>query len=128
MGELAWRHLYRPSPRSSALTHWKGATAGAKWFVSAIEARGGNVEDSAALLDALRKVKLADLPRGPVELDDYGSPVENVYIRKVERVNGELQNTVIETFPKVSQFWKYHPADYLKQPLYSRRYVSPPTE
>ena len=101
---------------------------GAKWFVSAIEARGGNVEDSAALLDALRKVKLADLPRGPVELDDYGSPVENVYIRKVERVNGELQNTVIETFPKVSQFWKYNPADYLKQPLYSRRYIPPPTE
>jgi branched-chain amino acid transport system substrate-binding protein len=94
---------------------------GAKWFVSAIEALGGNVEDSAVLLDALRNVKLVDLPRGPVELDDYGSPIENVYIRKVERVNGELQNTVIETFPKVSQFWKYHPADYLKQPLYSRR-------
>jgi branched-chain amino acid transport system substrate-binding protein len=40
-------------------------------------------------------------------------------------VNGELQNTVIETFPRVSQFWKYNPADYLRQPLYSRRFVPP---
>jgi branched-chain amino acid transport system substrate-binding protein len=75
-------------------------------------------------VDALRNVKLLDLPRGPMELDEYGNPVENVYIRKVERVNGELQNTVIETFPEVSQFWKYDPADYLKQPLYSRRFGS----
>ena len=67
-------------------------------------------------------MRVTDLPRGPVQLDEYGSPIENVYIRKVERVNGELQNTVIETFPGVSQFWKYNPADYLKQPLYSRAY------
>jgi len=94
---------------------------GAKWVVAAIDAVRGNVEDSAALVDALRSVKLQDLPRGPLRLDDYGNPIENVYIRKVERVHGELQNTVIETFPEVTQFWKYNPGDYLKQPLYSRR-------
>ena len=66
-----------------------------------------------------------ELPRGPVELDEYGSPIENVYVRRVERVNGELQNTVIATLPRVSQFWKYNPADYLRQPLYSRRFVPP---
>jgi len=94
---------------------------GAKWLVTAAAAVHGNVEDSAAFVDALRHVKLADAPRGPVELDEYGNPIENVYIRRVERVNGQLQNTVIETVPRVSQFWKYNPADYLKQPLYSRR-------
>jgi branched-chain amino acid transport system substrate-binding protein len=93
---------------------------GGKWLVAAVEAARGDVEDRAAFVDVLRKTKLVDLPRGPVELDDYGNPVENVYVRKVERVNGELQNTVIETFPKVSQFWKFSPVDYLKQPLYSR--------
>jgi branched-chain amino acid transport system substrate-binding protein len=62
-----------------------------------------------------------DLPRGPVRLDEYGSPIENIYIRKVERVNGALQNTVIETLPAVSQFWKFDPVEYLKQPLYARR-------
>jgi branched-chain amino acid transport system substrate-binding protein len=95
--------------------------SGAKWFAAAAEAVHGNVEDSAAFLQALRNVRVMDLPRGPVRLDEYGSPIENVYIRKVERVNGELQNTVIETFPGVSQFWKYNPADYLRQPLYARR-------
>jgi branched-chain amino acid transport system substrate-binding protein len=79
------------------------------------------------LLSALRSARPTDLPRGPVELDEYGSPLENVYIRRVERVNGELQNTVIDTFPRVSQFWKYNPSDYLALPLYSRRYVPPPS-
>jgi branched-chain amino acid transport system substrate-binding protein len=119
----AYRARYKKVPSYYAESMYTGA----KWFVAAIEAVGGNVEDSATFLDALRNVKPVDLPRGPVELDEYGSPIENVYIRKVERVNGELQNTVIETFPRVSQFWKYNPAEYLKQPLYSRRYVPRPS-
>jgi branched-chain amino acid transport system substrate-binding protein len=93
---------------------------GGKWLVAAIDAIGGNVEDRAGLVEALRRVKPSGLPRGPVELDAYGNPIENVYIRRVERVNGELQNTVIETFPRVSQFWTYDPAAYLKEPLYVR--------
>jgi branched-chain amino acid transport system substrate-binding protein len=97
---------------------------GGKWLVAAIEAVNGNVEDRPGLLAALRRVKVTGVPRGPVELDDHGSPVENIYIRKVERVNGELQNTVIETLPNVSQFWKYNPTEYLKQPLYSRQRLS----
>ena len=99
--------------------------AGGKFVIAAIEALGGGVEDREALLAALRAAKPTDLPRGPVELDAFGNPIENVYIRRVERVNGELQNTVIHTFPRVSQFWKYNPADYLRQPLYSRRFVPP---
>jgi branched-chain amino acid transport system substrate-binding protein len=55
-----------------------------------------------------------------VTIDEYGNPVENIYVRRVERVNGALQNTVIATLPNVSQFWKYNPAEYLKQPLYAR--------
>ena len=94
---------------------------GGKWIITAIEALGGRVEDREALLAALRAAKPTDLPRGPVELDAFGNPIENVYVRRVERVNGELQNTVIHTFPRVSQFWKYNPADYLREPLYSRR-------
>ena len=37
---------------------------------------------------ALRQVKIADAPRGPVEIDAYGNPTQNIYIRKVERVGG----------------------------------------
>jgi branched-chain amino acid transport system substrate-binding protein len=114
----AYRARYRKVPSYYAESMYSGA----KWFVKAIELVQGRVEDSEAFVDALHDVKLPDLPRGPMELDEYGNPIENVYIRRVERVNGELQNTVIETFQNVSQFWKYNPADYLRQPLYSRRY------
>jgi branched-chain amino acid transport system substrate-binding protein len=96
---------------------------GGKWVGAAIEAVAGNVEDRTAFVEALRTATPTGLPRGPVSLDEYGNPIENMYVRRVERVNGVLQNTVIETFPAVSQFWKYNPAEYLKQPLYSRRYV-----
>jgi branched-chain amino acid transport system substrate-binding protein len=116
----AYRARYRKVPSYYAESMYSGA----KWFVKAIELAQGHVEDSGAFVDALRKVRLADLPRGPMVLDEYGNPIENVYIRRVERVNGELQNTVIETFKDVSQFWKYNPAEFLRQPLYSRRYTS----
>jgi len=59
-------------------------------------------------------------PRGPVRFDEYGNPIENIYIRKVERVGGRLQNTVIHTIPAVSQFWIYNPKDFLANPVYSR--------
>jgi branched-chain amino acid transport system substrate-binding protein len=112
----AYRARYRKLPSYYSESMYTGG----KWLVRAIESLHGKVEDADALLDALRKVKVTDVPRGPVESDEYGSPIENVYIRRVERVNGELQNRVIATFPNVSQFWKYAPQDFLKQPLYSR--------
>jgi branched-chain amino acid transport system substrate-binding protein len=92
-----------------------------RWISEAVKALGGNVEDREKLLAALRKVEIADAPRGPVKLDAYGNPIQNVYFRKVERNrDGELQNTVIVTIPAVSQFWKYNPEEFLRQPVYSR--------
>ncbi len=93
---------------------------GARIINEAVRAIGGKVEDRAALMAALRKVEITDAPRGPVQMDVYGNPTQNIYIRKVERVGGKLQNTVIYTYPAVSQFWKYNPEEFLKQPVYSR--------
>ena len=93
---------------------------GARIIGEAVRAIGGRVEDRAALIAALRQVKITDAPRGPVEMDAYGNPTQNIYVRKVERVGGKLQNTVIHTYPSVSQFWKYNPEEFLKQPVYSR--------
>ena len=94
----------------------------ARWIVEAIKSVGGKIEDREAFLAALRKVELKDAPRGPLSVDRLGNPVQNIYVRKVERVGGKLQNTVIHTFPAVSQFWKYNPEEYLKQPVYTRDY------
>jgi len=71
-------------------------------------------------LEAVRKVVLPDAPRSPLRLDAWGNPVENVYIRRVDIINGQPQNTVIFTYANVSQFWTFNPEEYLKQPVYSR--------
>jgi branched-chain amino acid transport system substrate-binding protein len=88
----------------------------------AIEAIKGNVEDKEALLAALKKVEIKAAPRGPLRMDAYNDSVDNVYITRVDRVKGALQNTVVETYPMVSQFWTYDPEEYLKQPSYNREY------
>ena len=89
---------------------------------AALEATGGDIENVDKFLGALRRVDLTDAPRGPMRFDEYGNPIMNIYVRKVERVNGRLQNTVIHTFPNVSQFWTYRPEEFLKNPVYSRDY------
>jgi branched-chain amino acid transport system substrate-binding protein len=64
--------------------------------------------------------------RGPVYFDDMRNPVQNIYIKKVEKKkmfgypNEELWNTIIKTYPDVGQFWKYGKETFLKQPVYSR--------
>jgi branched-chain amino acid transport system substrate-binding protein len=98
----------------------EGAYVSGVALKAALEATGGDIENIDKFLSALRRVDLHDAPRGPMRFDDYGNPIENVYVRKVERVGGRLQNTVIETFPNVSQFWIYKPDEFLKNPVYSR--------
>lgn len=92
----------------------------AQAIAETIKTVDGDVENTPRLLAAGRGVRLADTPRGPIEMDETGNVIHTTYIRKVERVGGELQNTVIHTYPRVSQFWKYRKEDYLKQPVYDR--------
>ena len=80
----------------------------------------GNVEDKQALMKALRSLDLKDTPAGPIKIDEYGNPTMNIYIRKVEMLNGRLMNKVIHTYPSVSQFWTYDPKQFLQNPVYSR--------
>ena len=64
--------------------------------------------------------------RGPVSFDEMRNPVQNIYIKKVEKTKlfgydkPELWNIVIKTYPNVSQFWTYGKDAFLKQPVYSR--------
>jgi branched-chain amino acid transport system substrate-binding protein len=97
-----------------------GAYCAGLFLEQALSAVGGKIEDKKAFMDALRKVHLAKGPLGEVKLDEYGNPIMNVYIRKVERVDGRLKNVVVKTYPAVSQFWTYAPKDFLKNPVYSR--------
>ncbi len=89
---------------------------------AALEATAGDIENVDRFLSALRRVDLSDAPRGPMRFDGFGNPIQNIYVRKVERVAGRLQNTMIHTVPNVSQFGPYKPEEYLKNPVYSRDY------
>jgi branched-chain amino acid transport system substrate-binding protein len=82
---------------------------------AALKNVGGKIEDKDAFMAALRATKV-DTVRGPVRFDEFG----NVYIRKVTRKDGRLVNSVIKTYPDVSQFWTYDPKQFLANPVYSR--------
>ena len=98
----------------AAATYVEGAV-----LQAALESVKGKIEDKPAFMRALRATKVQTV-RGPVSFDEYGNVVGNVYIRRVERKEGRLVNTVIDTYPNVSQFWTYDPKEFLKNPVYSR--------
>jgi branched-chain amino acid transport system substrate-binding protein len=116
--QVAEPKLKRPPSYFHAVMYSAG-----RWIVEAVKSLDGNVEDKDKLLAALRKAsETTEDPRGPIKLDEYGNPTENVYIVKVERVGGKLQNTIIHTYPMVSQFWTYKVDEFLKTPAYDRSY------
>lgn len=95
----------------------------ARWLAEAIEAQEGDISDTDAFLEAVQSVQFDDTPMGPLSLDEYGNPIENIYIRTVEkRDDGRMWNVPVETFEDVSQFWTYDTEEYLDHPVYSRDY------
>jgi len=90
------------------------------WLEEAMKRVKGKFEDKPAFIRALHEVKLDHGPMGPIRLGEYGKPILNIYIRKVERKDGQLVNTTIATYPGVSQFWTYDPKEFIAGPQYSR--------
>jgi branched-chain amino acid transport system substrate-binding protein len=86
---------------------------------------GGKWPGAEAFIKMMSALKL-DTPRGPVSFDDLRNPIQNIYIKKVEKKQlfgydkPELWNTVVKTYPNVSQFWTYGKEKFLAQPVYSR--------
>jgi len=89
---------------------------------AAIQKLDGKADDRKALAAALHDVALKDTPRGPIQFDKYGNVIGDVFVRRCERKGKQLVNTVIKTYPKVSQFWTYNEAEFLKNPVYARDY------
>jgi branched-chain amino acid transport system substrate-binding protein len=98
--------------------------SGAMWIDAALKKMGGKVEDREVFIDTVLKTELDGSPLGKaVKLDAYGNPIYDVYIRKVvKRGDGKFWNVPVTTYPNVSQFWKYDPETYMKQPPYSRTF------
>ena len=96
-----------------------GAYVAGLFIEAALVKTGGDV-DKAKFMAALRETRLETSPRGPISLDKYGNTICDIVIRKTERVGGRMQNTIVATYPQVSQFWTYDPAKFLADPVYSR--------
>ncbi|MFZ0846121.1 MAG: ABC transporter substrate-binding protein, partial [Pseudolabrys sp.] len=90
-----------------------------------IKKSGGKFPGAEAFIKTMAGLKI-DAVRGPVSFDDMRNPIQNIYIKKVEKKKmfgydkDELWNTVIKTYPNVSQFWTYVKEKFLAQPVYSR--------
>jgi len=89
---------------------------------AAIQKLEGKTDNRKMFAETLHVVTLTDTPRGPVKFDHFGNVVGDVFIRRCERRDGQLVNTVIKTYPDVSQFWTYPEKEFLANPVYSRDY------
>ena len=58
-------------------------------------------------------------PRGPLKLDAYDNPIQNVYVRASRRsstrCSAVLTNVPIKTYEAVSQFWTWKPEEFLER-------------
>lgn len=121
---VAWREAYEERFGRIPAAVAEHAYVAVQMALRAVEAVDGEIEDQDAFIEALRATEMPDAPRGPFYLDEYGNPVQNIYIREVQEVDGRLMNVPIRTFEEVSQFGPYvdDPEAYMALPPDSRDY------
>ena len=77
-----------------------GGYDGMHLIYEALKKTGGKTDGDA--LVAAMKGMAWESPRGPISIDpETRDIIQNVYMRKVEKVDGELYNVEFETFPNV---------------------------
>ena len=68
-------------------------------------ARNGDIDPDKTM--ELLKTWKYDSPRGPIMIDpETRDIIQNEYLRRVDKVDGKLRNTELETFPMVKDPWK----------------------
>jgi branched-chain amino acid transport system substrate-binding protein len=78
---------------------------GIRLIYEALKKTGGDTNGD-KLIEAMKGMKW-ESPRGPVSIDPATRDiVQNIYIRKVEKVDGELYNVEFQTFPDVKDAGK----------------------
>ena len=71
---------------------------------AALQKTGGKT-DGDALIEAMKGMKW-ESPRGPISIDpETRDIVQNMYLRRLEKVNGKLANVEYETIPMVHDMW-----------------------
>ena len=99
-----WKKAYGADsvPSYFAVGGWDGMAA----IVDVIREQNGKLDPQRSL-DILKNYKNPDSPRGPMAIDpETRDVIHNIYVRRVERVDGALQNTEFETLTAVKDPWK----------------------
>jgi branched-chain amino acid transport system substrate-binding protein len=92
----AYQKAYNTRPGFMAV----GGYDGINLIYEALKKNGGKT-DGDSLVEAMKGMKW-ESPRGPISIDpETRDIVQNVYVRKVEKVNGELYNVEFQTFDNV---------------------------
>jgi len=119
----AYRAKYNKVPSYYSETNYTTA----QMIHEVMKQNKGHYPGSDQFIKQLAALKM-DTVRGPVSIDEMRNPVQNIYIKKVERKKmfgydkEELWNTVIKTYPNVNQFGQFNKDEFLKTPVYSRDY------
>ncbi len=99
-----WKRAYgeRVIPDFLSADAWDGMVA----IFDLIKATGGKFTADEAMA-FFKTWKNPDSPRGPIMIDpETRDIVQNIYIRRVEKVDGKLANVEIATIPMVKDPWK----------------------
>jgi branched-chain amino acid transport system substrate-binding protein len=99
-----WKQAYGADsiPSFMAVCGWDGMAS----IFSAVTSLNGKVTGDAAM-EVFRKWSNPASPRGPISIDPMTRDVVlNIYINKVQKVNGQLVNVPVETIPAVKDQWK----------------------
>src|SRR2546425_7290649 len=107
----AFRSKFGRDPGSPAAFTYAAMAA----IDQAVNATGGNIEDSARFLEALRQTDL-DAPPGRGRFDRFQNNVPHIPLHPYGKVGDPHIPRVIETVRNVDQFLGLDPADYLKKP------------
>jgi len=97
----AYRAAYNIDPDFFAVGAWDGM----QLIYDTVKKLDGKIDGDKAM-EAIKGWS-SESPRGPISIDPVTRDiVQNIYICKVERVNGRLTNVVFETYPAVKDPWK----------------------
>ncbi len=103
-----WQKAYGADsvPSYFAAGGWDGMAA----IVSVIKSQNGDLELKRTM-ETLSRWSNPDSPRGPMTIDpETRDVIQNIYIRRVENVDGALRNIEFATIPSVKDPWKeLHP-------------------
>lgn len=92
----AYKKMFGQRPGFMAVSGYDGIHL----IYEALKKTGGKT-DGDALVEAMKGMKW-ESPRGPISIDpDTRDIVQNIYIRKVEKKDGELYNVEFQTFENV---------------------------